>query len=284
MKAVVITGASTGIGRACALTLDGKGFRVFAGVRKEADGAALQAAASEALTPVYIDVTDAASIASMAEQVSTAVGDAGLVGLVNNAGSTLPGPVEYLSLSGFRQQLEVNLVGPLAVTQALLPLLRQGHGRVVNITSAAGKAGVPLMAPYVTAKHGLEGLSDVLRLEFRQLGVQVSVVEPGFIATAMRGKLQRDTEEVIRCLPEDGRRRYGPQLEAIAENISEHAASGSAPEVVADAVLHALTSDRPRTRYPAGDGAKRMLLLRRLLPDRRFDRIILRAAGLDQFA
>jgi NAD(P)-dependent dehydrogenase (short-subunit alcohol dehydrogenase family) len=160
--------------------------------------------------------------------------------------------------------------------------LRKGHGRVVNVTSAAGKAGVPLMAPYVSAKHGLEGLSDVLRLEFRQLGVAVSVVEPGFIATAMGGKLQRDTQEAIGGLPQDGQRRYGPQLEAVAESISEHAASGSGPEVVAEAVLHALTSDRPRTRYPVGAGAKRMLLMRRLLSDRRFDRIILRASGLDR--
>ena len=282
MKAVVITGASTGIGRACALLLDSKGFRVFAGVREEADGAALHAEASGPLTPVYIDVTDEASIAAMAEHVHTAVGSAGLAGLVNNAGSTLPGPVEYLALSDFRRQLEVNLVGPLAVTQALLPLLRTGHGRVVNVTSAAGKAGVPLMAPYVAAKHGLEGLSDVLRLEFRQLGVHVSVVEPGFIATAMGGKLQRDTEDAIRSLPGEGRRRYGSQLEAVAESISEHAASGSGPEVVANAVMHALTSDKPRTRYPVGEGAKRMLLLRRILPDRRFDRIILRAGGLDR--
>ncbi len=281
MKTVVITGASTGIGRACALTLDNNGFRVFAGVRKEADGAALQAEASDALTPVFIDVTDQDSIAAMVEQVGTAVGGAGLAGLVNNAGTTLPGPVEYLALSGFRRQLEVNLVGPLAVTQALLPLLCTGHGRVVNVTSAAGKAGVPLMAPYVAAKHGLEGLSDVLRLELCQLGVGVSVIEPGFIATAMGGKLQRDTVDAIRALPDEGQRRYGPQLEAIAESISEHAASGSGPEVVADAVLHALTSDEPRTRYPVGDGAKRMLLLRRILPDRRFDRIILKAGGLD---
>jgi NAD(P)-dependent dehydrogenase (short-subunit alcohol dehydrogenase family) len=217
----------------------------------------------------------------MAEQVTAAVGSAGLAGLVNNAGTTLPGPVEYLSLSGFRRQLEVNLVGPLAVTQALLALLRTGEGRVVNITSAAGKAGVPLMAPYVAAKHGLEGLSDVLRLEFRQLGVHVSIVEPGLIATTMGGKLQRDTADTISSLPDEGRRRYGPQLEAIAENISEHAASGSGPEVVADAVLHALTSDTPRTRYPVGEGAQRMLLMRRVLPDRRFDRIILKASGLD---
>jgi NAD(P)-dependent dehydrogenase (short-subunit alcohol dehydrogenase family) len=160
-------------------------------------------------------------------------------------------------------------------------MLRTGRGRVVNVTSAAGKAGVPLMAPYVAAKHGLEGLSDVLRLEFGRLGVHVSVIEPGFIATAMGGKLRRDTVDAIRALPDEGRREYGPQLEAIAEGISEHAASGSGPDVVAAAVLHALTSGKPRTRYPVGDGAKRMLMLRRILPDRRFDGVILKAAGLE---
>jgi NAD(P)-dependent dehydrogenase (short-subunit alcohol dehydrogenase family) len=281
MRSVVITGSSSGIGRACALTLDRNGFRVFAGVRKSADGDALRDAASESLTPVHVDVTEPASIAAMAEQVATEVGEAGLAGLVNNAGTTLPCPVEYLPLDGFRHQLEVNLVGPLAVTQALLPLLRRGQGRVVNVTSVAGKAGVPLMAPYAAAKHGLEGLSDVMRLEFRQLGIQVAVIEPGFVGTAMGGKLRSDTEAVIDSLPGEGRPRYGPPLTKMADTVSQHAASGSPPEVVADAVLHALTSNRPRTRYPSGAGAKRMLFMRRLLPDRRFDRIILRAGGLE---
>lgn len=283
MKSVVITGSSSGIGRACALMLDRKGFRVFAGVRKDADGDALRAAASESLTPVHIDVTDAESIQAMADKVKAEVGDAGLHGLVNNAGTTLPCPIEYLPLDGFRRQLEVNLVGPLAVTQALLPVLRQGQGRVVNVTSAAGKAGVPLMAPYVSAKHGLEGLSDVMRLELRPLGIQVAVIEPGFVGTAMGSKLQRDTEDALSSLPDDGRRRYGRQLTAVAESISKHAAQGSDPNVVAADVLHALTSAKPRTRYPSGAGAKRMLFMRRILPDRRFDRIILRAAGLDSF-
>jgi NAD(P)-dependent dehydrogenase (short-subunit alcohol dehydrogenase family) len=281
MKSVVITGSSSGIGRACALMLDCNGFRVFAGVRKEADGDALHVAASESLTPVHIDVTDAASIQAMCDQVKAAVGDAGLQGLVNNAGTTLPRPIEYLRLEDFRHQLEVNLVGPLAVTQALLPLLLLGRGRIVNVTSAAGKAGVPLMAPYVAAKHGLEGLSDVLRLELAPLGVQVAIIEPGFVSTAMRGKLEHDTEEAVRALPDEGRRRYGGQLTAVAESISKHAAQGSDPDVVAADVLHALTSAKPRTRYPSGAGAKRMLFMRRILPDRRFDRIILRAGGLD---
>src|SRR5919106_2394265 len=219
MKAVIITGASTGIGRACALTLDRKGFRVFAGVRKDTDGEVLRRVASEALTPVYIDVTDKASIAAMAKHVAGEVGDVGLAGLVNNAGTTLPCPVEYLALDDFRRQLEVNLVGPLAVTQALLPLLRRGRGRLVNVSSGAGKAGVPLMAPYVAAKHGLEGLSDVLRLELGQLGVEVAVIEPGFVATSMRGKLERDADETIQRLPDDGRARYARQLTALAESI-----------------------------------------------------------------
>jgi NAD(P)-dependent dehydrogenase (short-subunit alcohol dehydrogenase family) len=283
MKSVVITGSSTGIGRACALMLDRNGFRVFAGVRKEADGDALRSAASESLTPVHIDVTDAESIAAMAEQVSGEVGDAGLHGLVNNAGTTLPCPIEYLPLDGFRHQLEVNLVGPLAVTQALLPVLRQGQGRVVNVTSAAGRAGVPLMAPYVSAKHGFEGLSDVMRLEFRQFGIQVAVIEPGFVGTAMGGKLQRDTEGAIGSLPDEGSRRYGPALAKLAHEIGQHAATGSPPEVIAKDILRALTSKTPRTRYPAGAGAKRMLFMRRVLPDRQFDRIILRAGGLKGF-
>jgi NAD(P)-dependent dehydrogenase (short-subunit alcohol dehydrogenase family) len=271
MKSVVITGSSTGIGRACALMLD----------RKDADGDALRSAASESLTPVRVDVTDAASIQAMAEHVTAEVGGAGLHGLVNNAGTTLPCPIEYLPIEDFRRQLEVNLVGPLAVTQALLPLLRHGQGRVVNVTSGAGKAGVPLMAPYVSAKHGLEGLSDVMRLEFRQLGIQVAVIEPGFVGSQMGGKLKRDTEATVSSLPDEGRRRYGPALEKVAEEIGQQAATGSPPEVIAESVLHALTSKKPRTRYPSGAGAKRLLFMRRILPDRQFDRIILRAAGLD---
>ena len=147
MKSVVITGSSTGIGRACALTLDRNGFRVFAGVRKDADGEALKRVASDdAHTRAHRRDRRGVDQA-MADEVKADVGEAGLHGLVNNAGTTLPYPIEYLPLDGFRRQLEVNLVGPLAVTQALLPLLLRGRGRVVNVTSAAGKAGVPLMAP-----------------------------------------------------------------------------------------------------------------------------------------
>jgi NAD(P)-dependent dehydrogenase (short-subunit alcohol dehydrogenase family) len=282
MRAVVITGASTGIGRACALTLASRGFQVFAGVRKEEDGRDLRrAAAFGLLTPVHLDVTDAASIAAVTQQVAAEVGDqSGLSGLVNNAGTTLPCPVEFLPLSGFRHQLEVNLTGPLAVTQSLLPLLRRAQGRVVNVTSLGGRFGTPLMAPYAAAKHGLEGLSDVMRLEFGRLGVHVSIIEPGYVSTAMRGKLERDTEETIRSLPDEARSRYAEPLATLAATISQHAAHGSPPEEVANAVHHALTSRTPRTRYPVGKGAKRLLFIRRVLTDRGFDRLILRMTGM----
>ncbi len=185
MRAVVITGASTGIGRACALTLDRRGFHVFAGVRKDEDGQALRGAASDRLVPVHMDVTDGESILGARDLVAERVGTAGLAGLVNNAGTTLPCPVEYLPLEQFRRQLEVNLTGHLAVIQALLPLLHSGRGRIVNVSSVGGKVAGPLMAPYVVAKHGMEGLSDTLRLELGWSGMHVAVIEPGLISTAM---------------------------------------------------------------------------------------------------
>jgi NAD(P)-dependent dehydrogenase (short-subunit alcohol dehydrogenase family) len=280
MRAVVITGASTGIGRACALTLDDLGFHVFAGVRREEDGQALRRAASDRLVPVRIDVTDAASIAGARDLVAARVGSAGLAGLVNNAGTSLPCPVEYLPPERFRQQLEVNLTGHLVVIQTLLPLLRAGRGRIVNVSSVGGRIGGPLMASYVAAKHAMEGLSDTLRLELGWLGMHVAVIEPGLISTAMGAKLRHDTEATLRSLPEDGRSRYRGPLRAMALTISREAASGSPPEVVARAVVHALTSPRPRTRYPVGAGARRLLLLRRVLPDRWMDRLFLRAIGV----
>ena len=144
-------------------------------------------------------------------------------------------------------------------------------------------SSAPAREPWVAAKHRLEGLSDVMRLELRHLGIQVAIIEPGFVGTAVGGKLQRDTADAISALPDEGRRCYGPALEKVAEEISHQAETGSPPEVVAEDVLHALTSKTPRTRYPSGPGAKRMLFMRRVLPDRQFDWIILRAGGLKGF-
>jgi NAD(P)-dependent dehydrogenase (short-subunit alcohol dehydrogenase family) len=216
MRSAVITGASTGIGRACALTLDGLGFQVFAGVRRTEAGEALRSAASERLVPVLIDLTDEKTISAAVEMVARTVGTRGIAGLVNNAGTTVPCPAEFLPLTEFRHQLEVNLTGHLAMTQAFLSLLRLGHGRIVNISSVGGKIGGPLMAPYSAAKHGLEGLSDTLRLELGWSGIHVSVIEPGLIATAMREELERDTDTWLRSLPPEGRRQYGDALTALS--------------------------------------------------------------------
>ena len=186
--AVVVTGTSTGIGAATALYLAENGFRVFAGVRRKADGEALAARASNGLTPVTIDITNPASISAAAATVSAAVGKRGLAGLVNNAGIVKPAPLEHQPLADFRRQLEVNLVGPLAVTQAFLPLIRLGRGRVVNVGSIGGRVVLPLHGAYSCSKFGMEALSDALRLELRQWKIPVVHVDPGATDTAIFGK------------------------------------------------------------------------------------------------
>jgi NAD(P)-dependent dehydrogenase (short-subunit alcohol dehydrogenase family) len=279
-RAILVTGASSGIGRACALALDAYGFQVFAGVRKDADAAALQHDASARLRPLLLDVTDAASIALALEQIAQATGTAGLAGLVNNAGVTIPGPLEYLALDSFRQQLEINLIGQLAVTQACLPLLRLARGRIVTISSVAGRLSMPFNGAYSAAKHALEALSDTLRLELVPWDIQVSLVQPGTIATSMGVKLQRDTDAAIAALSPEGRARYGSGFQQLATMMTEHAQHGASPAVVVAAVLHALTAPKARTRYAVGSKSRQMLTLARLLPDRLMDRIILRFFGL----
>lgn len=280
--AILVTGASSGIGRACALALDAHGFQVFAGVRSDTDAAALRRDASSRLTPLFLDVTDAASIAAALEQIAQATGIAGLAGLVNNAGVTIPGPLEYLALDDFRRQLEINLVGQLAVTQACLPLIRLARGRIVTISSVAGRLTMPFNGAYSAAKHALEALCDTLRLELAPSGIQVSLVQPGTIATSMGGKLVRDADAAVQALPPAGRARYGQAFQQLAAMMNTHAAHGAAPAVVVAAVTHALTAPRPRTRYAVGPGVRPMLTLARVLPDRLMDRIILRFFGLAQ--
>jgi NAD(P)-dependent dehydrogenase (short-subunit alcohol dehydrogenase family) len=280
---VVVTGASTGIGRACALMMARRGWRVYAGVRSDAAASDLSAAASAAgaaLTTVRLDVTDHEDIERAAELVAGEVAESGLTGLVNNAGTTIPCPMEFLSMADFRAQLEVNLTGHVAVTKAFLPLLRRPGGRIVNVSSPGAKIAAPFMAPYVAAKSGLEGLSGVLRVELAPVGIDVAIIEPGFVATTMRDKLRRDTDAVLAGMPSDGVDRYGGAMRAVMENVAAEAARGAPADVVADAIRHALTARRPRVRYPAGPGARRVLLVARLLPDRLRDRIIARMLRL----
>lgn len=180
---VLITGASTGIGEACALRMDHAGYMVFAGVRREADGEKLREKSSSRLSPIMLDVTDTASIERAAETVRATVGESGLTGLVNNAGISVPCPIEFIPLRDLRLQLEVNVVGQVAVTQAFLPLLRQSRGRIVLMSSLCGFISMPGLDAYNASKHALEAIADVLRRELQPAGVRVSIVQPVFIST-----------------------------------------------------------------------------------------------------
>jgi NAD(P)-dependent dehydrogenase (short-subunit alcohol dehydrogenase family) len=272
-KTVVITGTSTGIGRATALRLDRNGFRVFAGVRREADGQNLKAEASERLTPILLDVTDAAAVEQASKEVATQVGDAGLWGLVNNAGMGLGGPIEFVDSDEWRRQFEVNVFGPAAMIRSFLPLVRQAKGRIVNVSSAAGKVASPVLGPYCASKFALEALSDSLRLEVAGQGVCVAVVEPGFIETPMLDKGKDTTAQVLEKLPPLGRELYGGAMESFQKMVDRFRSRAASPDQVARAIEQALTAGRPRTRYEVGFDAKLLTTLGRLLPDRALDSV-----------
>src|SRR3990167_7866879 len=196
-RSVVITGASTGIGAACAIELHRRGFRVFAGVRKAADGLRLQEQASRWLAPLMIDVNDEASIAEAAKTVAGSLDGGRLVGLVNNAGIMVGGPLETLPPGELRRQLDVNVVGQLAVTQAMLPLLRECRGRIVNVGSFSGRVAVPYSGAYAASKHALEAMTDALRIELRRWGIAVSIIEPGSVKTPIWDKARGEADRVL---------------------------------------------------------------------------------------
>ena len=272
--AVVVTGASTGIGRATALLLDRKGYRVFAGIRKQADADELSRTGSDRLTPIAIDVADEQSIASAGQQVAEALGDHGLVGLVNNAGvGGGGGPIEHMSLDDLRAALEVNLVGQVAVTQAFLPLIRKGKGTIVFLASIGGRVASPFMSPYNTSKFGVEALGESLRHELRPWKIDVVVVEPGSIDTEIWGKGAETMRDRVERMPDDARRLYGKQLARFGEVIRETAGRGIPPEKVATVVWKAISSNNPRHRYLVGTDAKIGGRLKGVLPDRVFSRL-----------
>ncbi|HWI65355.1 MAG TPA: SDR family NAD(P)-dependent oxidoreductase [Symbiobacteriaceae bacterium] len=262
MGAVVVTGASTGIGETVSLGLDRAGARVFAGVRKESDGLALRQKASDRLTPVLLDVTDAESVAACAALVAEAVGEAGLAGLVNNAGVCVGGPLEFLPLDDLRRQFEVNLFGVLAVTQAFLPQLRRARGRIVNMSSITGRVASPFVGPYSASKFALEALTETLRMELQPWGIGVSVVGPGEVATPIWQKSVRAADERFDRMPSAAREMYGPTFEAVRRQALK--VQGSKPEAVLAAVQHALTAPRPKARYRVGADAMLVDVLRQL--------------------
>ena len=278
--AVVITGASTGIGKTSALHLDRLGFRVFAGVRKDPDGEHLKRESSGRITSLRIDVTDPSTITSAAGTVTNIVDGAGLAGLVNNAGIVVAGPLEFLPLDKIRQQFEVNVFGQLAVTQAFLPLLRKARGRIVNMGSISGRVSNPFIAPYSASKFALESFTDALRMELMPWGISVSIIEPGNIATPIWEKSIAASDDLLSGLPPVAKELYGPVFTAVRK-AAEKSGKGAIPAiVVARAVAHALSAKRPKTRYLIGRDARIQLILRKLLPDRVMDRITMWYLGL----
>jgi NAD(P)-dependent dehydrogenase (short-subunit alcohol dehydrogenase family) len=279
-RVIVITGASTGIGEACALELDRRGYRVFAGVRAEAAAEKLRAKASARLTPVLLDVTLGDSIAAAAATVRAAVGEAGIAGLVNNAGIAVAGPLELLPIDALRQQLEVNVVGPVAVTQAFLPLLRRVPGRVVNISSVSGGLSAPYLGAYCASKFALEAITDALRLELRAWGIGVSSVEPGPIDTPIWEKSTRIGNRLTEQVAPDRLALYEDDLAALRKSVGRSAQTAAPVERVVRAVVHALEAKRPKTRYFLGWGVRVCFKGMRMLPDRVRDWIVRRQMGL----
>ncbi|HEY7951011.1 MAG TPA: SDR family NAD(P)-dependent oxidoreductase [Solirubrobacterales bacterium] len=276
MKSVLVTGASTGIGRASVLRMDAEGWRVFAAVRREEDAAALRDASSDRLVPVMLDVTDAGQIAAAAEQVAREVGEAGLDGLVNNAGIAVLSPLETIPIDDFRRQIEVNLTAQVAVAQAFLPLVRRATGRIVFVSSIGGRMALPFGAPYHASKYGIEAVADCLRQELRPWKIDVAVIEPGSIDTAIWERGERIADEVSERAHDSQDELYGKTIERFRAAVKRTAERGIPPEKVAKSIAHALTSGRPRTRYLVGADARGQALARRVLPDRAFDALVAR--------
>jgi NAD(P)-dependent dehydrogenase (short-subunit alcohol dehydrogenase family) len=271
-RTVLISGASKGIGEACALHLDRLGFKVFAGYRSEADGAALAFKSSERLTPIPLDVTDDASVTAAARAVAVATGEKGLWGLVNNAGIVVPGPIEVLPLEELRRQLEVNLFGVLRLTQALMPSVRQATGRLVNISSVNGRVASPFAGAYAASKFALEALSDAFRIELARWNVQVVVVQPGAIQTPIWETTRERAIRMFDGLSPTAKQLYGRVIERISEFGTPKRALP--PQRVANVVARALTVRRPRTRYRVGWDSRVGVILSHVLPDRTLDRLL----------
>jgi NAD(P)-dependent dehydrogenase (short-subunit alcohol dehydrogenase family) len=277
-RAVVVTGASSGIGRACALHLDSLGFDVLAGVRRRVDGDALRLEGSSRLVPVILDVTDPATIAALA----ATIGERPLAGLVNNAGTAVGGPLELVPVDVLRGQLEVNVVGLVAVTQALLPALRRGGGRIVNMGSVGGRHAPPFVGPYAASKFAVEAITDCLRQELRPWHMHVAVVEPGSIATPIWEKGRQFSDDFEADLSPRGRELYGDAILAMGRLTADVAARGLPPQRVARVVEHALTARRPRTRYVVGLEARFQILMKTLLSDRALDWVVARVSGIQK--
>jgi len=261
LRSILITGASTGIGAACALGLEKKGFRVYAGVRSESAAQELQSRAGPNLTPVQLEVTDGESIA---RAVAAVEAEGGLGALWNNAGITVNGPVEFVPLEDLRRQLEVNVVAQVAVTQAFLPLLRRSRGRILFTGSVGGFFTTPMLGPYCMSKRALEALADALRVELRPWGIKVVLLQPGAIATPIWQKGVTASKSFRESAPAGLRDLYGGPMDRLTKIALKEEAKAAPTDVVLAAAYEALTAPRPRDRYTMGGGASQRRLLARL--------------------
>jgi NAD(P)-dependent dehydrogenase (short-subunit alcohol dehydrogenase family) len=279
MRSVVVTGASTGIGWATAKLLLDKGFRVFGSVRKEADAGHLKRLFGANFTPLLFDVTDEAAVLAAAREVRAALSGETLAGLVNNAGIAVAGPLLELSADEFRRQMEVNVIGPVIATQAFAPLLgadpqaKGPRGRIVMVSSVAGKNGNPMMSAYSASKHAIEGLSEGLRREMMLFGIDVIIIAPGAVKTPIWSKAEEVDISPYRNSP------FFPALQRVRKVMLHLGETGLPPEKIAEAITGALTSAHPKVRYQITPDPLRHLVIA-MLPKRMVDRIIAKRLGL----
>ena len=260
-QAVVITGASSGIGRATALHLDQLGFTVFAGVRKESDGVSLKNEASDNLKYLLLDVTDEVAVNVAMDTVAKQT-DGRLYGLVNNAGVSLNAPLELMPKTKIQQVIDVNVVGLLSVTKSFIPLLRSGKGRIINISSGHGLLAVPDKSVYAASKFAVQAISDSLRLELGPFDIFVSSVVVGKVDTAVLGKILSDREQIIETSPSEIVKLYQPLFDFFDGEVK--ALPGIPPDEVASLISEVLMTDKPRSQYLIGPGASKMRNLARL--------------------
>jgi NAD(P)-dependent dehydrogenase (short-subunit alcohol dehydrogenase family) len=273
--AIVITGTSTGMGEHCAIGLAQRGYRVFAGVRKPADGESLRARGGASLEPLLLDVTNEAQLHDAARTVEQALAGAPLTALWNNAGISVNGPLEFIQLDELRRQLEVNVVGQVAATQAFLPMLRRSRGRILTTGSVGGFFTTPMLIPYSMSKFAMEAMSDGLRRELRPHGVEVILLEPGGIKSKIWDKGISESEAMIRSAPPQMMQVYGGLVNALRRLAPQMERDSHPPQAVLDCVVHALESPRPKTRYRMGHNSTVQRIVS-YLPDRWQDALVAR--------
>ncbi len=275
-RAVLVTGASSGMGKACALRLSEAGFTVFAAVRKEPDARAMADRGSSRLRPILLDVTDESTVARAVATVRDEVGAAGLSGLVNNAGVAVTGPLELVPIRELRRQYEINVIGQVAVIQAFLPLIRAARGRIINVGSVGARFALPFGGPLNSSKAALESISDSLRMELRPWGIHVVLVSPGSIRTAAEEKLVADSEATVRGFSPEGQARYAAPYRAFVRSLLALESHGVGPEVMAETVHRAMVARTPRRRYPVGPKSRLLPFLFTALPAGAADAVRLR--------